>query len=157
MDRTSQRTTPRVHPAQRPDGGKGAQKVGSNTGERWLGLCYKYLNKHVWVSFAYKHVCVSCAYTHICTEFSFCMCIFIFCMYRWGRPLKKKSKLENRVETPCELYYVPNMFHGSKMDRVAINITKTDTYYVYTVYIYIPVGGSYRFGSYDGRMLPRFG
>ena len=53
MDRTSQRTTPRVHPAQRPDGGKGAQKVGSNTGERWLGLCY--LNKNACVLVVHTH------------------------------------------------------------------------------------------------------
>ena len=62
MDRTSQRTTPGVHPAQRPDGGKGAQKVGSNTGERWLGLCY--LNKHAWVSFAYTHILYSIYVVH---------------------------------------------------------------------------------------------
>lgn len=85
-------------------------------------------------------------HTHIyCTAFMWCiplhtytwyMCIFIFCMYRWGQPLKKKSKLENRVETPCELYYITNMFCGSKMDRVAINIQR-QTHITYILFLYI--------------------
>ena len=62
MDRTSQRTTPRVHPAQRPDGGKGAQKVGSNTGERWLGQCYLNKNACVLVVHTHTHIYVQ----HLC-------------------------------------------------------------------------------------------